>query len=194
MPSLVSARISNTDPQKKTEADRIQAAWSQESHVPSKTEVERAALLAQEEYLTSVKYLDIRDMNISDIPSDQMDKLASIATETVVINNMTPASRVSSILSSVQCTELELDNMKLSEKNTRALVTAMRDRVQTVVLYDVTLDIEKLTLYDGQGHCRELEVWSYARERYGDRLRRWAADKGWRVTWDIQHGMMMCGL
>ena len=70
--------------------------------MPSKTEVERAALLAQEEYLTSVKYMDIRKMNISDIPSDQMDKLASIATETVIIDNMTPASRVSSILASVQ--------------------------------------------------------------------------------------------
>ena len=105
MPSLVSARISNTDPQKRSEADRIQAAWSQPwGHKARKTEVERAALLAQEEYLTSVKYLDIRDMDISDIPSDQMDKLASIVTSSVWIDNMTPASRVSSILASVQCT------------------------------------------------------------------------------------------
>ena len=158
MPSLVSARISNTDPQKRTEADRIQAAWSRPSHGPRKTEVERAALLAQEEYLTSVEYMRIENMDISDIPSDQMDKLASIATERVIIDNMTPASRVSSILASVQCTELLLRNMKLSEENTRALVTAMRDRVQTVVLYAVTLDIEELTQYDGQGRCRELWV------------------------------------
>merc|ERR1719360_301840 len=54
-----------------------------------------------------------------------------------------------------------LQNMKLSEAETRALVTAMRDRVQTVALVNVTLDIEELTQYDGQGHCSELEVWGW---------------------------------
>ena len=141
------------------------------------TEVKRAALLAQEEYLTSVTYLNIRDMDISDIPSDQMDKLASTVTEGVMIDNMTPTSRVSSILASVQCPWLGLVNMNVSEENTRALVTAMT-QVQTVYLSCVTLDIEELTQYDGQGHCRELEVGSEMRRR----LREWAADKGWRVT------------
>ena len=125
MQSFVSASISNTDPQKRTEADRIQAAWSRPSHGPRKTEVERAALLAQEQYLTSVKCMRIENMDISDIPSDKMDKLASIVTERVTINNMTPASRVSSLLASVQCTELLLRKMKLSEENTRALVTQL---------------------------------------------------------------------
>ena len=91
------------------------------------------------------------------------------------------------ILASVQCTELVLyDMILMSEENTRALVTAMRDRVQTVVLYAVTLDIEELTQYDGQGRCRELEVRGHTLRQYGDRLWEWAADKtkqdkGWRV-------------
>ena len=76
--------------------------------------------------------------------------------------------------------------MKLRDAETRALVTAMRDRVQTVELGDVTLDIEELTQYDGQGHCSELEVWGDMRDRYWERLRRWAADKGWTVTRDRQ--------
>ena len=80
------------------------------------------------------------------------------------------------ILASVQCTELVLyDMILMSEENTRALVTAMRDRVQTVVLYAVTLDIEELTQYDGRGRCRELQVWDEMRWRYGARLREWAA-------------------
>ena len=124
-------------------------------------------------------------MDISDIPSDQMDKLVSIVTERVWIYNMTPASRVSSILASVQCTVLGLKDMKLSEENTRALVTAMRDRVQRVWLVSgVTLDIKKLTQYDGRGRCRELRVGYDTRRRLGDRLRVWAADKGWTVTRD----------
>ena len=76
--------------------------------------------------------------------------------------------------------------MKLSDVETRALVTAMRDRVQRVELVNVTLDIEELTQYDGQGLCSELEVWGDMRDRYWERLREWAADKGWTVTRDRQ--------
>ena len=76
--------------------------------------------------------------------------------------------------------------MKLSDAEIQALVTAMRDRVQTVELVNVTLDIEELTQYDGQGHCSELEVWGDMRDRYWERLREWAADKGWTVTRDRQ--------
>ena len=143
-----------------------------------------AALLAQEQYLTSVKYMRIEDMDISDIPSDQMDKLASIIIEGVWIHKMTPGSRVSHILASVQCSGLGLENMELSKENTRDLVTAMRTRVQDVSLVNVTLDIEELTQYDGQGLCSELVVCDDTRTWYKDRLRRWAADMGWTVRVD----------
>ena len=120
-----------------------------------------------------------------------MDKLASIVTRIVDIINMTPASRVGSILANVQCPVLSLWNMELSEENTQALVTAMT-RVQGVVLDGVTLDIEELTQYDGQGRCSELWVLYDKRERYRDRLRRWTAHKGWRVTLDNDMWLVMC--
>ena len=42
----------------------------------------------------------------------------------------------------------------LSESETRALVTAMRDWVRNVSLTgDITLDIEELCKYDGKGRC-----------------------------------------
>ena len=116
-------------------------------------------------------------MDISDIPSDQMEKLASIVTMNVHINTMTHTGQLGSILANVKCPHLGLAIMDL--------VTAMRDRVQRVRLWGVViLDIDELTQYDGQGLCSELEVWGDTRTRYGKRLRRWAADKGWRVTWD----------
>ena len=75
--------------------------------------------------------------------------------------------------------------MDLSNAETRALVTAMRDRVQTVVLYNgVTLFIEELTKYVGQGCCIGLGLLGDTRTRHGERLRRWAADNRWRVTVD----------
>ena len=123
--------------------------WSQFSHGPSVSEVRSAALLAWEGYLTSVKYMNIRNMDISDIPCDQMAKLASIVTDRVVIWNITHNLDLSSILVSVQCTRLQLDDMELRETETRALVTAMRDRLERVWLYeDVTLDIEELCYYN----------------------------------------------
>ena len=81
--------------------------------------------------------------------------------------------------------------MKLSEAETRALVTAMRDRVEEVWLYNVTLDMEELTQYNGQGCCSELEVRRDTRTRHGERLWRWAADKGWTVTEDNLWGLVM---
>ena len=181
-----------TDPLKRTEADNIQAAWSDVSHEPYEAELKRAAQLAQEGYLSSVTYMRISNKNLSEIPSDQLAKLASIVTYYVDIDNydnITPESQLSTILANVQCTRLELRNVTLSEENTQALVTAMRERVERVTLDDnITLDIEQLTKYDGQGRCRVLAA---TMTRHGDRLRRWAANKGWTVTRDHVWGLGM---
>ena len=172
------------DPQKK--AQKIQTAWSQLSYESRKAEIKRAALLAWDGHLTSVKNMRFSYISITDIPRDHMEKLASIITETVWIANMIHADQLGSILASVKCTRLLLWGMELSEGETWALVTAMRDRVERVWLclsYD-TLDIEELTQYEGLGHCSSLRVGGNTRVRYGDRLRRWAADKGWTLTLD----------
>jgi len=173
------------DPQKKSDVAKIQAALSQESHELSEAEIKRAALLAWEGHLTSVENMRIVNMSITDIPRDHMEKLASIVTETVWIDNMTHGDQLGSILASVKCPVLGLCNMRLNQAETRALVTAMRYRVETVGLYNETLDIEELTRYDGQGRCSVLWVETdNTRVRYRDRLRGWAADKGWTVTRD----------
>ena len=166
------------------EADKMQAVWSQWSHVPSEAEIKRAALLAWEGHLTSVENMRIVNISITAIPWDHMEKLTSIVTERVWIENLTNTDQLGSILASVKCTEILLIEMELSEAETRALVTTMRDRVESVMLENVTLDIEELTQYDGQGRCNELVVWGHTRIRYRDRLRGWAADKGWRVAGD----------
>ena len=70
---------------------------------------------------------------------------------------MTHTDKLGSILASVKCPVLVLGKMDLSEAETQALVTAMRDWVHIVELYeDVTMDIEELTQYDGQGGCSVL--------------------------------------
>ena len=191
---MISAPIPESDTQKQTEADKIQAAWSWLSYQAGYHELKTAAQLAKEGYLSTVKNLWIWNGNISEIPSDNIGKLASIVTDRVYIENVTPVSQVGAILASVQSKELVLKDISFSEENTRALVTAM-SKVQTVTLgyFVKNLDPELLSAYDGQGNCTKLavEVWSDTRDKYGSRLRSWAADKGWTVTVDDDVWLVM---
>ena len=152
----------------------------------SDSEVKTAAMLAWEGYLTSVEHLSFIDKDITDIPRVEIEKLASIVTRNIWIDNTTPTRKLDSILAGAKCTELTLLNIVLSEENTQALVTAMRERVEDVKLDDdITLDIEQLTKYDGQGRCWELVAEAVTKTRHGDTLRRWAADVGWSVKEDF---------
>ena len=182
---MISALIPGADLQKQTEADNIQTAWSHWTNFPSGAELKTAAQLAQEGYLSTVKNMRIYHRDISEISSDDMGKLVSIVTDQVDIARITPVSQLGVILASVQSKELQLGTKfgllkvwgySLNEENTRALVTAMRSRVQTVRLEEITLDLELLTDYDGQGHCTRLEMWPGQAW-----LQRWAWDRGWTV-------------
>ena len=175
---------------RRNEADYIQADWSNGLYRPSEAEIERAALLAWEGHLTSVKYMIIKNISITDIPRNHMERLASVVTGFVHIQMMDHADQLSSILANIKCTRLFLCNMELREAETRALVTAMKDRVQFVRMGHVTMDIEELTQYDGQGRCSWFmmggKTW-----RHWEKLRRWAADKGWWMGHDVNGGLEM---
>ena len=67
-------------------------------------------------------------------------------TDSVQIVNMIPMTTIH--LASVKAFQVHLDKMVLSEVDTRALVTAMRKRVELSMpgsIGDTTLDIEELT-------------------------------------------------
>ena len=148
--------------------------------MPTIDEIKGAALLAWEGHLTSVEMMVIKDIDITDIPCEQMENLISIVTENVWISNTTHSNQLGRLLANVKCQELLLEKMRLSESETRALVTAMTDQLQTVGLGNVILDIEELTQYDGMGRCKKLRVCDYT--GYENRLRYWAFLKGWTVT------------
>ena len=80
------------------ETAKIQGDWSQLSHRPNEAEIRTAALLASSGPLTSVEYLNIVDIDITDISRDQLKELASIVTGRVDIDNMTHADQLGSIL------------------------------------------------------------------------------------------------
>ena len=109
-------------------------------------------MLACEGHLNSFEDLWLNNVDITDIPTEQMGKLTSIATESVKIINMTPTNHLGNILANVKTRQVHLEKMALSEADTRALVTAMRNGVVEVSMDYTTLDIEELTKYDGRGH------------------------------------------
>ena len=54
--------------------------------------------------------------------------------------------------------------------------------VREVWLDDVSLDMETLAQYDGQGECRELRFRADTLERYRAQVDVWAANMGWAVS------------
>ena len=166
-------------------ADQLSSAWFQYSaHHPTLSEVKTAARLAWEGQLTAVRNMEIVNIDISDIPNEQIEKLTSNVTERVYIKNMTPNGQINRILASLKNPYgvLWLHGMVLSKADTRLMVTAMRDLLEIVTLYgDMTLDIEEMTKYDGQGHCNTICVADETRRKYGARFRRWAERWKWTV-------------
>ena len=83
--------------------------------------VRLAAQLASEGHLPSVEKMRLKYIELSNIPRHQIGELASIVTNTVIINNITPATHLDLILENVRCPELALLTMSLAEPQTRAL-------------------------------------------------------------------------
>merc|ERR1712012_1490871 len=87
-----------------------------------------------------------------------LSALSSKVTEKVVIiDDIGCNTHISTIVKNLQCKELELKNTNLNQGNTKYLVEAMQT-VRTVLLVDVTLEIEKLCEYKGKGRCSEITV------------------------------------
>ena len=90
--------------------------------------------------------------------------------------------------------------MVLSEAETQALVTAMRNWMVEVSmpgsLGDTTLDIVELIKYDGQGRCNVLIiVGDDMCHRHGDSLRSWVAQAKHfeKVSYHRRIGHYLCG-
>ena len=159
--------------------------WLEDNPNPSVPMFRLAVNLAWEGHLPSVKKMKLwyRDLT-TEIPCVKIGKLASIVTDEVMIYRIDPAS-LDIVLESVRCSMLGLVDLTLTEPQTRALVTALSERLERLTLsLDLNVDIETLCQYDGQGRCRELWVWRDTRRIYRERLRRWGAEVGWAVTRD----------
>ena len=90
-----------------------------------------------------------------------------------------------SVLDSLKCYSLSFQSQSMGREETQALVRAMETRVENVTGGDgygekVTLDIEELLKYSGEGRCRSFEFYD-TWARHGKKLKAWARNKSWTL-------------
>ena len=142
------------------------------------------ASLAHHGLLGSMDRLRLRNVDLSQVPSQHLASLVSCVTSYLCIENISGCDLVN-LLTSLNCGCLTITSQSLGREETQALVHAMESGVEKVKLGDeegqVKLDIEALTEYSGQGRCRTVELMNYTAARYRKELRTWARSRYWRV-------------
>ena len=72
----------------------------------------------------------------------------------------------------------------LNQFSTKALVRVLEDPVSRITLTNVTLDIEALVKYSGQGKCRTVRCYGDTAARYRGEMITWAKSRNWAVVHD----------
>ena len=100
--------------------------------------------------------MTLEDVDLSSVPAEHLASLASCVRMGVVIMNVSNCN-VISILDNVNVDLLAITSQGLSTEDTRSLVRVMESGVDSVHLVnEVSLDIEALTQYAGEGRCRRV--------------------------------------
>ena len=124
------------------------------------------------------------DLDLSPFPVQHLVSMASCATGFFLISSVSGCDLVS-LLTSLKCRELVISWQSLGREETQALVNAMESGVEKVVLWiKVTLDIEALIEYSGQGVCKCLELKDDTKNRYREEIGTWARSRNWTFKFD----------
>ena len=101
---------------------------------------------------------------------------------------------VAPLLSSLSCTQLRIDNMKLDQTATSGLVQGLQHGVERLHLLGgggpVTLHIHTLVEYDGRGRCGEVRCWGNTSAPYREEIKTWAG----RINWDVTDEWLGMGI
>ena len=164
-----------------------------------------SASLAHHGLLGSVSQMKLFETDLSPVPAKHLASLASCVTGLTLIRNVSGGDLVS-LMTSLKCEQLVINNQSLGKEETRALVQAMESGVENVVLGgEVTLDMEALTDYSGQGRCCMIMCIANnpdnndasdrnvndAPDRNIDELMTWARSRNWRIAQHEYNGFVI---
>ena len=132
-------------------AKRVKGIFGRGSHYREKLSVITcAASLAHHRLLGSVRWMRLRNDDLTSVPTEHLASLASNVTGGVTIRNVSGCDLVS-ILDSIRIKGLSISRQRLGGEETQALVRAMESCVEIVKLnHEVKLDIKVLIEYSGQ--------------------------------------------
>jgi len=150
----------------------------------------RRQRLGREETLALVQAMEsgvegtlvLCNVDLSPVPAHHLASLASCVTSTLCIRNVSGCD-LGTLLTFIKCQRLQIKRQSLGREETQALVQAMESHVEKVELGfgdSVTLDIEALTEYSGQGVCSRVVLWDDTVPRYREEMRTWASSRNWR--------------
>ena len=150
------------------------------------------ASLAHHGLLYSVREMRLYNIDLSPVPAQHLASLVSLVFHVFCIKNVSGCDLVS-LLTNLKCREVSIDNQSLGREETRALVRAMESHVEALDLSDdVTLDVEALAEYSGQGQCRGVRLWgSIGSSLPGTPLYQALEEElSWARTrnWGVEHG------
>ena len=156
-------------------------------NMDKKNELMCVASLAHHGLLGSVKIMRLHDVDLSQFPPEHLASLVSCSNFWFGFKNISGCDLVH-LLASLKCRELHIAKQSLGREETQALVQAMESGVKMVTLDpEVTLDIEALTEYGGQGCCKDVFLLNDTDDRYREELRTWAKINNWRVDRGVWH-------
>ena len=149
---------------------------------PTDEDIAGASILAHHGLLGPIRELDLWNLDLSLVRTQNLGSLVASVTETVNIDKVTNID-LSPILDKIECEVLTIRH-PLSNKERQALLRAMETRVTAVSLHaeaeDEAFDIETLTTYDGKGKCMTV----FFRDKFFlnfDQIVRWAKKINWEV-------------
>ena len=141
------------------------------------------ASLASHGLLGFMEHMWLHDVDLSSVPAKHMASLASSVTKSLFIVNV--RGNLVSLLTGLKCQYLGIKRQSLGREETRDLVHAMESSVEEVGLcFEVTLDLESLAEYSGEGVCRGLYLSGDLVATCRLKLRTWARRRSWRVSVD----------
>ena len=121
----------------------------------------------------------LEDVDLASVPAEHLASLASIVTESIDIKDVLNCD-LSHLLGPARCEGLGIWQ-DLSSEETRVLKQAMEHGVERVEIWgDVSMDIETLSLYNGQGKCWSV-LCEYVLDIYTIHLMDWAQKVNWKV-------------
>ena len=130
----------------------------------------------------------LHNVDLSPVPIRHLASLVNCVRCVFCIKNVSGCDLVS-IFTRIKCRDLSsIDNQSLGREETMALVRALESHVEALDLGDdVTLDIEALAEYSGQGRCMGVRLWGSMGSPLCHALEgelSWARS----TNWGVEHG------